>query len=124
ELMELRVTPQVVFNQTILYAQQEEASLAELQEESATGKTILVPSDNPVNEVQVLASNTENLNFTTYLANNQSAQSTITAGTAALQDVNSLFTQATQIASEANNSNSDATSNAALASQVNDLLTS
>src|SRR5438128_6980544 len=119
--MELRVTPTILFDQTITFAQQQEASLAQLQQEAATGLRVLQPSDDPISAVAAMAANAQDLRLTTNLENVQAAISTLNASSAALQDVNNVFNQANQIAVQANNSTSSATSNASLADQVNAL---
>lgn len=121
--MSMRVTPLVTIDQALANLEQQTTALGQLEEEAATGKSILLPSDNPAGIVQVLAANTQSSNVSTYLSNIQSAQATLNASTSALQTASNIFLQAQQIASEGANGTNDSTSNEALASQVDNLLT-
>jgi len=122
--MTMRVTPFLQISQAISSIESQSNQLNQLEQEASTGSRLLTPSVDPVATVSVLAENTQNQQLTTYMDNIQTAQTSLNASVSALQQANNIFTQAEQIASEGSNSTNDATSNEALATQVDTLINS
>ena len=67
--MNLHITPQALVNQTIARVEQNENQLATLQEQASSGNRIMEPSDDPVDAVTVMSSNTQSLQLQSYLGN-------------------------------------------------------
>jgi flagellar hook-associated protein 3 FlgL len=120
--MDLRVTPQVMIDQAIANAQRQTDQLAQLQAQASSGNRILSPSDDPTAEVQVMAGNAQNLRLDSYLSNITTATSSLNGSVSALQEANSILSQARDVAVQGSNSTNDATSFEALAQQVDAFL--
>ena len=120
--MELRITPQTLLNQAIYNAQIQTTALGNAQEQAATGKKILVPSDDPLGTVTVLANHAQDQQFDTDLTNINDATNTLNDSVSTLDSASNILTQAKTLAGEGNNAATDPASYQTLASQVNDLL--
>jgi flagellar hook-associated protein 3 FlgL len=80
---------------------QDQAQLAQTQNQLATGKSINSPSDNPVGMVQVLQLDATNSQYQQYVSNGQSAntnltleENALTTSTSTLQSIRDLVVQA------------------------------
>jgi flagellar hook-associated protein 3 FlgL len=120
--MNIKITPQVLANQIISSATDDYNRLAQLEAEASSGVRIQNPSDDPVAAVAALASNSQNLQLTTYLSNLQGAQSQLNVGVSALQQVDSILAQAKQLAIQGSDAGNDSSSRLALAQQMNALI--
>jgi flagellar hook-associated protein 3 FlgL len=120
--MSLQITPQVLVNQIVNSANEAFSQLAQLQSEASSGLRIQNPSDDPVGAVAAMASNAQDLQLTTYLSNLQGAQTQLNSGVSALQQAESILSQAKQIAIQGSNAGNDSNSLATLAQQLNDLI--
>src|SRR5438067_128070 len=105
--MDLRVTPQALISQTIASMRLTEDRLANLQEQAATGKRLLRPSDNPADAVTVLSVNATDLRLDTYLNNINGAQTTLNTSTSALQEASTILSQAREAAISGSNGTND-----------------
>ena len=95
-----------------------------LQTQASTGKKFTNVSDDPTDAMAVIADTDQYQLLTTHLNNIQWATTALNTSVSALQQVNSIFNQATSIAIEASNSNNDTSSFGAMAQQVNGLINS
>jgi flagellar hook-associated protein 3 len=121
--MDMRVTPSVILSQLLAAAQQHTDLLAQLQQEASSGLRLQQPSDDPQAMVSLLASKAQDARLGTYLQNIQTAQSPLNASVSALQDVNSILSQAKQIAIQGSSSVRDSDNSfETLAQQVDNLL--
>jgi len=121
--MDLRVTLQTMVANALANTQQQTAQIANLQEQAATGLSILQPSDNPSGTQMVLAGQNEQSQLDAYLNNISSSQSTLNGSVSSLQEADNVLSQAKTIALQASNSTNDTSSYGALADQVDQLIT-
>lgn len=119
--MNLRVTPQILVNQSIASARRHTARLGTLQEQASTGNRLLRPSDGPLETATVLADKAQDLRMDAYLENLRDARSTLDLSVSSLRETSEILSQARQVAIEASHSTNDRTSFEALAQQVDAL---
>ncbi len=120
--MNLRTTPLTLVSEAVTAAREQFDQLANLQQQATTGKRILSPSDDPLGSVTVMGLQAQSGRMDTYLSNIQDAQATLNTSVSALQQVNTILTQAKSIAIQGAQAGNDATSNEALAQEVDGLL--
>jgi len=111
-------------NNAIAYIQQQNATLAQVQNQISTGIRVNQPSDDPVAFAQISQVKATSARLTTYTQNISSATSTLNSSVSTLTSVNNLLVQAQQIAQQGADAstNSNPTNRAALATQVNSLI--
>ncbi len=120
--MTIRVTPQGQANQIIGHLQRHTARLDVYQEQMATGKRLVRPSDGPAEDALVRASKAEHLRLETHLNNIRDAQFLLQNSESALLEVREILTEASQIAIEANNGAASEVANAAHEAEVEALM--
>lgn len=120
--MDVRVTPQASIARSIAQAAQHSARVAVLQQQVATGKRLLVPSDDPLGSMTLLANNAQVQRFDSQLGNISSARTSLNLSVSALQEAGSIMSSAREIALEGAQAGNDATSYEALAQQVDSLI--
>ena len=118
----MNVSFMTIVNQALESANAQTAQMTHLQQEAATGNSLLEPSDNPAAAVAVMAAQADTVQLTTHLTNIQSATTALNSSVSALQNAGNILTQAKTIAIQgAQNSNPPAAM-AAMADQVNGLI--
>lgn len=120
--MDLRITPQVRVSRALYNSQNQTAQLAHLQQEASTGLKLLLPSDDPLATVAVMAQKAQSLRLDTYKGNIDDGTNTLNSSVSALQEVSSLFDQARSLAIQGTDSTLDPQSRASLATQVDSIL--
>lgn len=120
--MDTRVGFQSSYQDAAIGMQQITAQLEALQAQATTGQKFAHVSDNPSAALMLMGVSDQEQRLTAHLANIQSATTALNTSTAALQQVQDIFTQAKSLAIQASSSNNDSTALAAIAAQVNGLL--
>lgn len=120
--MELRVTFQTLINRAIAHSRRQTDQIGALQEQAATGKRILTPSDDPLGALNVLAAKAQDERLTLYLTNIQSSRSLLDTAHSALREAGTLLAQAQQIAIEGSHSANNASTLEALAAEIDGLI--
>lgn len=120
--MDLRVTPQVLTNRAISYSRRNYDRLAQYQLQASTGSKLLVPSDGPLEMLNLLNVRSQEQRFDAYLGNVTEARTNLNVGVTALVDAGSVFSQARQIAIEGANASTNPEAYEPLAKQVDALL--
>ncbi|GIW82262.1 MAG: hypothetical protein KatS3mg105_4069 [Gemmatales bacterium] len=95
--MELRVTNQTTISRMISSIRQASDRLAVFQQQAATGKRLLRPSDSPIDVSRVLANRAADQRFEASKSTLQAARSTLQASSSALQEVSAIFIKAREI---------------------------
>ena len=120
--MNLRITPQTMLANALDHLQQHTSRLGKLQEQAATGKKLLLPSDNPVGLGQLLSNRAQDGRLDHYLASIRSSRTSLNASVSALLDAGDIVTQARTLAVEAGQSTNTPEALEAIAKQVNGLV--
>lgn len=120
--MYMRVTAQMQANDAIATMQQQNSTLSVYENQVSTGIQLQVPSDNPLGYTTVAQDQTANLQYAAYNQNMSSANTTLSASANALQNVNSILTQAQTLATEGADPTTGPTEYQAIASQVTGLI--
>lgn len=120
--MDLRVTPQTLANRAVANARRGSARLGTVQEQAATGRRLLRPSDGPLDIVTVLANKAQIERLDAYLSNLAGGRASLNSSGSALQQAGDILSQARQIAIEGSHAALSPTSYEALAQQVDALL--
>jgi flagellar hook-associated protein 3 FlgL len=120
--MNVRVSLQSIVNQTLAEANQQKNQLARLQAQASTGNRLQAPSDDPAVAAVLEAGTTQTNRLQSYLDNISALQPTLNQSVATLQNVANILSQAKDIALQGSQSSNDAQANAALADQVDQLL--
>jgi flagellin-like hook-associated protein FlgL len=120
--MELRVSLQTLVGRAIANVRRQTAELAVSQQQAATGKRILAPSDDPLGTIAVLGHKSRGTRLETHVANIQSARGTLEASSLRLREIGQLFTNAKVLAIEGANAVNDQSGRQAIAQQVDSLL--
>lgn len=120
--MNFRVTPQGRTNQIIGHLQRNSARLNVYQEQMATGKRLMRPSDGPTEMAVVRSNKAEGLRLDTNLKNIQGTQFILQNSEDALLELREILTEASQIVIEADNSTNDDVVDSALASASEKLI--
>jgi flagellar hook-associated protein 3 len=120
--MDLRVTPQVLVNQTLASVRRHFGRLGNLQQQASTGIRLLRASDGPSTTVAVLSNKAQTLRLETYLTNIAEARASLNVTVSALNEAGQILTGARQTALEASHATNDASSLESLAQQVDSLI--
>jgi flagellar hook-associated protein 3 FlgL len=121
--MDMRVTFQTMVNDALVNTQLQTDQITKLQEQAATGKRILQPSDDPMAMRLVMAGQAEQDRLDTYLGNICNTHTRLNTSVASLHQADGFMSQAKSIAIQAANSVNDSTSLESLAQQVDQLIT-
>lgn len=117
----MRVNPNIVPN-IVADLNQSQATLNTLLEEVASGKSVNAPSDNPTASAQMVENTLESANNDRYTQNISSALLQVQSAGSALSSVVTSLTQAVSLGTEGANGTNNSTSLAALANQVQSIL--
>jgi flagellar hook-associated protein 3 FlgL len=97
----MRISTSMMNESAVNAILQDQAALAQTQNQLATGKSINSPADNPVGEVQLLQLDAQNSQYQQYVSNGQSAntnltleENALTSSTTTLQSIRDLVVQA------------------------------
>ncbi len=120
--MDLRITPQTTLATILAQIAAETTQLGKIQQQAATGKKVLTPSDDPDSIGSLLANKAQDSRLDAYLNNIHASQASLNVSTSALQDAGSILTQARTLALQGAQSTEDAQSRGALAEQIDRLL--
>ncbi len=121
--MDIRVTPQTLVRRAISDARRNFSRLANLQQQAATGKRLLAPSDGPLDMVTVQTNKTRDIRLETYVQNIGRGRSVLGVSNSAVLDANQIMSRARVLALEANNGFHDTVSLEAIAQEVDVLIT-
>ncbi len=123
--MNVRVTGLTQTTEATAAISQQSAALARVQNQVSTGLSVNQPSDNPVAFAQISQVKAASDRLTAYAQNISTATTTLNNSVSTLTSVNNLLIQAQQLAQQGADAstNSDPTDRAALATQVNSLIT-
>jgi len=117
----MRVNTNIVPN-ILADLQQSQATLNTLLSELASGKSVNVPSDNPTASAQMVQNALETANVDRYTQNISSALSQVQTAGSVLSSVVTSLTQAVSLGTEGANGTNNSSSLAALAQQVQTIL--
>ena len=120
--MDTRVSMQSMYQTAMAGTEQISDQLEQLQAEGTTGLKYSQVSDNPTASLQIISNTDQQQALTAYLGNIQSATASLNASGSALQQVNTIFSQAKSIALQGASSTNTTESDSAMADQVNQLL--
>jgi flagellar hook-associated protein 3 FlgL len=113
----LAMTQQAIFETT-----SQNETLAKLQEQASTGKVLTAPSDNPALAATLDANDAQNQQYTAYLDTINNVTSTLNEGVSTMTDASNILVSAKSLALQGAQSNLDANARAALAQQVDVLI--
>ena len=103
-MSDFRITQESASMRMVTYLQSDLGNLTNLQEESASGKSLMQPSDNPTGTSEVLSLNTQIGRFQQYATNAGDGQAWLNTATTALGSVTKALDQVqTNLLSGANN---------------------
>lgn len=119
----MRVNPSMVPN-ILADLQQSQATLNTALQQVATGKSVTVPSDNPGASASMVGNTIETAQVDQYTQNVSSMQATVQSADSALSSVVSALTQAVTLGTQAANGTTNASNLAAIAQQVQGIITS
>jgi flagellar hook-associated protein 3 FlgL len=122
--MDTRMGMPAFFQNAFTSAQQIGNQLSALQAQATTGQKFAHVSDDPAAALTVLSNTDQNQRLTAHLSNIQTVTTALNASVSALQKATDIFSQAKSLAIQASSSTNDTTSFAALADQVDGLITS
>jgi flagellar hook-associated protein 3 len=120
--MDIRITPQTLLANALANVDRHTRALGRLQQQAATGKKILTPSDNPVDLGTLLSTKAQNNRLDTYLTSIQESRSSLNITVSALLEAGNILGQARTIAVEGSHSTNTPQAHEALAKQVDQLL--
>lgn len=118
----MRITQQTMLNNALGFLRLHTDRLGKLQAQAATGKKLLLPSDNPADVGLLLATKSQDARLERYLAAVRATRSSLEVSTSALQEAASILGQARTIAVEASHSGNSTEALEALAQQVDRLI--
>jgi flagellar hook-associated protein 3 FlgL len=101
--------------------EQDESALSQTQNELSSGKSINTPADNPVGAVQALQLTNANAQYQQYIANGQSANTSLTFEQTALSSATNTLQSIRDLIVQANNGSNNATDLQDIATQVSAL---
>src|ERR1700744_5484362 len=120
--MTVPVTLLALTQQSIAETQSQNESLAKLQEQASTGKVLTAPSDNPALAAALSANSAQNQQYTAYLDTINNVTSTLNEGVSTMTDASDILVSAKSLELQGSQSNVDANARAALAQQVDVLI--
>jgi len=97
----LRVSTQMMYNQSLDYINSKLSTLTELNEQSSSQKRVNKPSDDPTGMATILNLRTTLSSYDQYLENVNTAQGWLSTSDSALSQVSTLITRAKELAEEA-----------------------
>lgn len=118
----MRITDRLLVDKVLGNIQRNTERLAMFQEQVATGKRILKPSDDPTGTVASLTLHSTNDETVQNMANLDLAQGWLTTTDVALQDINDILQRARVLAVQGANETLGEEETAALATEVDQLL--
>lgn len=120
--MELRITPQTTLARALAQTSLQTARLGKLQIQAATGKKILLPSDDPARLGSLVRNQGQDQRLDTYLSNLREARSSLDLSVSYLRQGSDILQQGRNLALEAAQSTNDPQAHEAIAQQVDRLL--
>lgn len=99
----MRVSSNTLFDTNVSLLNQQQARLMQTQQQIASGRRILSPSDDPLAAARALEITQADATNTQYVTNRTSAQHTLTMAESALQSVTSLIQDVKTVATSAGN---------------------
>ncbi|MCB0348186.1 MAG: flagellar hook-associated protein FlgL [Bdellovibrionales bacterium] len=119
----MRVADKMNFDQAVRTMNDNRGSIATLQQQAASGKKLLKPSDDPISAARVLSARTNMTNSEQYIKNNQAAQNFLLFTDQAMDELTNIFIRAKELAiSQANDPSSSPQSKQMVAKEVSQLL--
>ena len=118
----MRITPQVIVAQTIANAQAEYAQIGVLQAQVSSGNRITNVSDDPSGALRVMTADSQNASLNAYQQNISASQTTLNLSVSTLGSVGQLLSQANSLALQGANTSNDASTNSAVAQEVDSIL--
>jgi len=118
----VRVADKMNFNQVQRSLNENRGNMSELQNQAATGKSLLKPSDNPIAAAKVLKARTNLSSVEQYMSNNQEAQNFLNFTEQALSELTEVYVRAKELAlSQANDPTASPQSMSMVAREVGQL---
>ena len=120
----LRVSTQSIYTNSVFTIQQTTADIAKLNQQMATGKQILQPSDDPIGSVLVMASERDVAETNQYIDNIEALQTGLGRQETHLSSLVDLENRMREITTSANNGSLSPEDRAAYAAELEELLAS
>ena len=120
--MSVPITLLAMTQQAITETSSQNDTLAKLQEQASTGKVLTAPSDNPALAATLAANDAQNQQYTAYLDTINNVTSTLNEGVSTMTAASNILVSAKSLALQGSQSTLDANDRAALAQQVNVLI--
>jgi flagellar hook-associated protein 3 FlgL len=119
----MRVADKMNFNQVTGTMNESRGKMANLQQQAASGKKLLKPSDDPISAARILSARTNHTNAEQFLKNNQAAQNFLNFTDQAMEELTNIFIRAKELAiSQANDPSSSSQAKQMVAKEVSQLL--
>ena len=120
----LRISTQNIYTNSVFSIQQATADIAKLNQQMATGKQLLQPSDDPIGAVLVMASERDVAETDQFIDNISSLETNLSNQETHLSSLIDLQYKMKEIATAANNGSLSSQDRAAYAAELDELLSS
>jgi flagellar hook-associated protein 3 FlgL len=118
----MRVTEQMIFNNSLAQAQQSMQNLSQAQNQLSSGYRVVQPGDDPAASAQAIEDNVAEAQYTAIGNGAQQAADELSVAGSALQSVSTAASQALQLATQYSNSTYTASQRSAAATQVTQIM--
>ena len=119
--MSMRLSSSQIYQQSVNIMLEQQAKLTEVDQQIASGKRILKPSDDPSATVQILNLNTEVLKLEQYSSNIDAARTQLSQTEEVLQQSGNVLQRARELMLQANNDTLDSNNRKAIAGELSSL---
>ena len=119
--MSMRLSSSQMYQQSVNIMLEQQAKLTEVDQQIASGKRILKPSDDPSATVQILNLNTEVLKLEQYSSNIDAARTQLSQTEEVLQQSGNVLQRARELMLQANNDTLDSNNRKAIAGELSSL---
>ena len=119
--MSMRLSSSQMYQQSVNIMLEQQAKLTEVDQQIASGKRILKPSDDPSATVQILNLNTEVLKLEQYSSNIDAARTQLSQTEEVLQQSGNVLQRARELMLQANNDTLDSNNRKAIAGELSAL---
>ena len=119
--MSMRLSSSQIYQQSVNIMLEQQAKLTEVDQQIASGKRILKPSDDPSATVQILNLNTEVLKLEQYSSNIDAARTQLSQTEEVLRQSGNVLQRARELLLQANNDTLDSNNRKAIAGELSSL---
>ena len=119
--MSMRLSSSQIYQQSVNIMLEQQAKLTEVDQQIASGKRILKPSDDPSATVQILNLNTEVLKLEQYSSNIDAARTQLSQTEEVLRQSGNVLQRARELMLQANNDTLDSNNRKAIAGELSSL---